>query len=31
LLLVSHDRRLLREVRTDRHLHVDAGLVTELR
>jgi ATPase subunit of ABC transporter with duplicated ATPase domains len=29
LLLVSHDRRLLREVRTDRHVHVDRGTVTE--
>jgi ATPase subunit of ABC transporter with duplicated ATPase domains len=29
LLLVSHDRRLLDQVRTDRHLRVDAGHVTE--
>jgi ATPase subunit of ABC transporter with duplicated ATPase domains len=25
LLLVSHDRRLLNEVRTDRHVHLDRG------
>jgi ATPase subunit of ABC transporter with duplicated ATPase domains len=30
LLLVSHDRRLLREVHTDRHVHVDRGNVGEL-
>ena len=27
LLLVSHDRRLLREVRTDRHVHVEDGVL----
>ena len=30
LLLVSHDRRLLDQVHTDRHLHVDGGHVAEL-
>jgi ATPase subunit of ABC transporter with duplicated ATPase domains len=30
LLLVSHDRRLLEQVRTDRHVHVDDGRVTEV-
>ncbi|HEX6935811.1 MAG TPA: ABC-F family ATP-binding cassette domain-containing protein [Actinomycetes bacterium] len=30
LLLVSHDRRLLDQVHTDRHLHVDGGQVAEL-
>ena len=30
LLLVSHDRRLLEHVRTDRHLHVDDGRVAEV-
>ncbi len=30
LLLVSHDRRLLGQVRTDRHVHVEGGLVREL-
>ncbi len=30
LLLVSHDRRLLSQVRLDRRWHVDAGRVTEL-
>ena len=30
LLLVSHDRRLLRQVHTDRHVHVDGGQVREL-
>ncbi|MDR7328928.1 ABC-F family ATP-binding cassette domain-containing protein [Corynebacterium guangdongense] len=30
LLLVTHDRRMLRAVRTDRHWRVDAGQVTEL-
>ena len=30
LLLVSHDRRLLRQVTTDRHVHVDRGQVGEL-
>ncbi|MFD0891403.1 ABC transporter ATP-binding protein, partial [Streptosporangium algeriense] len=29
LLLVTHDRRMLGAVRTTRHLHVDAGRVTE--
>ena len=29
LVLVTHDRRLLDHVRTDRHLHVDAGRVRE--
>ena len=29
LLLVSHDRRLLEHVRTDRHLHIEAGRVSE--
>jgi len=29
LVLVTHDRRLLDHVRTDRHLHVDEGLVRE--
>jgi ATPase subunit of ABC transporter with duplicated ATPase domains len=29
LLLVTHDRRLLDHVRTDRHLHVEDGLVRE--
>ena len=30
LLLVSHDRRLLDQVDTDRHVHVDNGQVREL-
>jgi len=30
LLLVTHDRRMLATVRTDRDWHVDAGVVTEL-
>jgi ATPase subunit of ABC transporter with duplicated ATPase domains len=30
LLLVTHDRRMLDNVRTDRHWHVEAGRVTEL-
>ena len=30
LLLVSHDRRLLEQVRTDRHVQVDDGRVTEV-
>jgi ATPase subunit of ABC transporter with duplicated ATPase domains len=30
LLLVTHDRRMLDNVHTDRHWHVDAGHVTEL-
>ena len=30
LLLVSHDRRLLDQVSTDRHVHLDGGRVTEL-
>ncbi|MGZ0711951.1 ABC-F family ATP-binding cassette domain-containing protein (plasmid) [Coraliomargarita sp. W4R53] len=30
LLLVTHDRRMLATVKTDRHWRVDAGLVTEL-
>ncbi len=30
LLLVTHDRRMLTNVRTDRHWQVDAGQVTEL-
>jgi len=30
LLLVTHDRRMLAAVHTTRHLHVDAGRVTEL-
>jgi len=30
LLLVTHDRRMLANVRTDRHWHVEAGRVTEL-
>ncbi|SFS15113.1 ATPase components of ABC transporters with duplicated ATPase domains [Agrococcus baldri] len=30
LLLVTHDRRMLATVRTDRHWHVDGGRVTEL-
>ncbi|TDW30871.1 ABC-F family ATP-binding cassette domain-containing protein [Cryobacterium psychrophilum] len=30
LLLVTHDRRMLGNVRTDRHWHVEAGHVTEL-
>ena len=30
LLLVSHDRRLLEHVPTDRHLQVDDGLVAEV-
>ena len=29
VLLVTHDRRLLDHVRTDRHVHVDAGRVRE--
>ena len=29
LLLVTHDRRMLQAVRTDRHWHVEAGQVTE--
>ena len=29
VLLVTHDRRMLAGVRTDRHWHVDAGRVTE--
>ena len=29
LLLVSHDRRLLAEVRTDRHVRVENGTVFE--
>jgi ATPase subunit of ABC transporter with duplicated ATPase domains len=29
LLLVSHDRRLLRQVRTDRHVHLDNGRLFE--
>jgi ATPase subunit of ABC transporter with duplicated ATPase domains len=29
LVLVTHDRRLLDHVRTDRHLHVQDGLVRE--
>jgi ATPase subunit of ABC transporter with duplicated ATPase domains len=29
LLLVTHDRRMLDNVRTDRHWHVEAGRVTE--
>ena len=30
VLLVSHDRRLLEAVTTDRTLHIDAGQVTEV-
>jgi len=30
LLLVTHDRRMLGNVRTDRHWHVEAGRVSEL-
>ena len=30
VLLVTHDRRLLEAVTTDRTLHVDAGQVTEV-
>ena len=30
LLLVTHDRRMLDTVRTDRHWRVDAGQVSEL-
>lgn len=30
LLLVTHDRRMLAAVRTDRHWHVESGRVTEL-
>jgi ATPase subunit of ABC transporter with duplicated ATPase domains len=30
LLLVTHDRRMLDAVHTTRHLHVDAGTVTEI-
>lgn len=29
LLLVTHDRRMLRAVPTTRHLHVEAGRVVE--
>ena len=29
LLLVTHDRRMLETVRTDRHWRVEAGQVTE--
>lgn len=30
LLLVTHDRRMLDTVHTDRHIHVDAGRITEV-
>ncbi|BDZ47949.1 hypothetical protein GCM10025867_01900 [Frondihabitans sucicola] len=30
LLLVTHDRRMLEAVRTDRHWRVEAGVVSEL-
>ncbi|WP_326824340.1 ABC-F family ATP-binding cassette domain-containing protein [Streptosporangium sp. NBC_01756] len=30
LLLVTHDRRMLDAVHTDRHIHVDAGRITEV-